>query len=127
MDPSKDKKQFDLEERLISFALRIMDVVEALPHTIVGRHIAEQLLRSGTSPAPNYAEAQGAESRRDFIHKMRIALKELRESGVWLKMISRKPLIEPSTKMEPIIKECNELIAIFFKSIETARSKDKAN
>ena len=67
----------DLEERMIDFAVRIINVVEALPNTKVGNHIGGQLLRSGTSPAPNYGEAQSAESRRDFIHKMKIALKEL--------------------------------------------------
>ena len=71
------------------------------------------------SPAPNYGEAQSAESRKDFIHKMKIALKELRETLVWLKIIERKPLCEPA-KMPDIVKECDELIAIFVKSIKTA-------
>ena len=70
----------DLEDRLIDFAVRIINVIEALPNTKVGNHIGGQLLRSGTSPAPNYGEAQSAEFRRDFIHKMKIALKELRET-----------------------------------------------
>lgn len=80
----------DLEERLIDFAVRIINVVDALPNTKVGNHIAGQLLRSGTSPAPNYGEAQSAESRKDFVHKMKVALKELRETLIWLRIIQRK-------------------------------------
>ncbi len=109
----------DLEDRLIDFAVRIIKVVEAMPNTKAGNHIAGQLLRSGTSPAPNYGEALSAESRKDFIHKMKIALKELRESLVWLKVIERKPLCAPD-KVKNILKECNELIAIFTSSVKTA-------
>ena len=83
---SKDRK-FDLEDRLIDFAIRIINIAESLPKTKVGNHIAGQLIRSGTSPAPNYGEAQGPESRSDFIHKMKISLKELRETRIWLLMI----------------------------------------
>ncbi len=79
-----------LEERLIDFAVIIVSVVEALPNSKAGNHIANQLIRSGTSPAPNYGEAQSAESRKDFIHKMKISLKELRETMVWLKIRPRK-------------------------------------
>lgn len=82
----------ELEDRLIDFAVLVITVVEALPNTKAGNHVAGQLVRSGTSPAPNYAEARSAESRKDFIHKMKISLKELRESMVWLKVIARKPL-----------------------------------
>lgn len=111
----------ELQTRLIDFAVRIINVIEALPSTKAGNHIASQLVRSGTSPAPNYGEAQSAESRRDFIHKMKVALKELRESVVWLKIIERKPLVEPG-KMTKVIKECDELIAIFAASVKTADS-----
>jgi four helix bundle protein len=76
--------KFDLEKRLIDFAVRVIGVVEALPGTRAGNHVANQLVRCGTSPAPNYAEAQSAESRNDFIHKLKICLKELRETRVWL-------------------------------------------
>jgi len=114
-------ERYNLQDRLIDFAVRIMSVVEALPSTRIGNHIAGQLVRSGTSPAPNYGEAQSAESRKDFVHKMRIALKELRETHVWLLMIQRKPLIQPSNKLELIVTECNELISIFVSSIKTAR------
>ena len=87
-----DEQPQDLENRLIDFAVQIINVIEALPNTKAGNHIAGQLVRSGTSPAPNYGEAQSAESRKDFIHKMKIALKELRESLIWLRIIERKPL-----------------------------------
>ena len=118
----KEKKgrEFDLQDRLIDFAVRVMTVVEALPKSRMGNHIAGQLARSGTSPAPNYGEAQSGESRKDFVHKMKIALKELRETHVWLLMIQRKPLINPQDKLDPIIRECNELISIFVASIQTA-------
>ena len=116
------ERQFDLEDRLIDFAVRITYVVEALPETKTAKHIAGQLVRSGTSPAPNYGEAQSAESRRDFIHKMKIALKELRETLIWLKIIERKQICPPE-RMAEIIRECNELISIFVKSIQTAESR----
>ena len=115
------EKKFDLEDRLVDFAVRIIGVVEALPENRAGKHIAGQLIRSGTSPAPNYGEAQSAESRKDFIHKLKIALKELRESMIWLKIVTRKALI-PSDRLEDIISECDELIAIFVKSTQTAQS-----
>ena len=107
------------KNRLVDFAVRIINVVEALPSSKAGNHVAGQLIRSGTAPAPNYAEAQSAESRKDFIHKMKIALKELRETLIWLKIVERKPLCEP-TKMTDITKQCDELIAIFVKSVKTA-------
>ena len=112
---------FDLEDRLIDFAVRVITVVEALPDTKAGKHVASQLIRSGTSPAPNYGEAQSAESRRDFVHKMKIALKELRETHIWLKLIERKPLCSPE-RMQDITNECSELIAIFVSSLKP-RSK----
>jgi four helix bundle protein len=91
----------------------------------VGNHIAGQLLRCGTSPAPNYGEAQGAESRADFIHKMKVCLKELRESRVWLLMIVRAKLIIPTSKLDPLIQETNELISIFVTSVRTAKKGKK--
>ena len=101
----------------------MIDVVEALPNTRASNHIAGQLVRSGTSPASNYGEAQSAESRKDFIHKMKIALKELRETRVWLRIILKKSFIKPSTQVELGFFECQELIRIFAKSILTAGSK----
>ena len=114
------EKGFDLEQRLIAFAVRVMKVAEALPKTLAGQHVRGQILRSGTSPAPNYGEAQAAESRSDFIHKLKIVVKELRETRVWLRMIRSAEMIEPAAKLEPLIAENNELIAIFVKSIQTA-------
>jgi len=122
---SKESRKYDLEERLIDFAVRIIRTAESLPRTRVGNHIAGQLIRCGTSPAPNYGEAQGAESRSDFIHKMKVCLKELRETRVWLLMIVRANLLKPTSKLEPLIKENNEIISIFVTSIETAKQKSK--
>jgi len=118
---SKDKKTFDLQERLIDFAVQIIRIAESLPKTRMGNHTSGQLIRCGTSPAPNYGEAQSAESRSDFVHKMKICLKALRETMVWLIMIVRANLIKPLTKLDPIIEENDELISIFVSSINTAR------
>ena len=118
--------EFDLEDRLIDFAVRIIHLAESLPKNRVGNHIAGQLIRSGTSPAPNYGEAQSAESRSDFIHKIKISLKELRETRVWLLMIVRAKIIKSVSKLDSIIDENNELISIFVTSIKTAR-KNKHN
>ena len=104
---SKEGKDFDLEERLIDFAVRIIRIAESLPKTKVGNHIGGQLIRSGTSPAPNYGEAHGAESRSDFIHKMKISFKELRETRIWLFMIVRADLIKPAQKLDTLIDENN--------------------
>ena len=121
---SKDERIFDLEERLIDFAVRIIRTAESLPKTRTGNHIAGQLIRCGRSPAPNYGEAQGAESRSDFIHKMKISLKELRETRIWLLMIVKADLIKPMSKLEPLINENNELISIFVTSVKTAKQKE---
>ncbi len=117
----KQQRNYDLQERLIEFAVRVLNVVESLPNSRAGNHVAGQLIRSGTSPAPNYGEAQSAESRKDFIHKMKVALKELRETLVWLLIIQCKPLAEPLDKLTPLIEENNELISIFVASIATAQ------
>jgi four helix bundle protein len=122
---SKDGKTFDLEDRLIDFAVRIIRIADSLPKTKIGKHIVGQIVRCGTSPAPNYGEAQGAESSADFIHKMKICLKELRETRVWLLMIVKAGLIKSASKIEPLIDENNQLISIFVKSIQTARKKRK--
>ncbi len=121
---SKDKGIFDLEERLIDFAVRIIRTTESLPKTRAGNHIAGQLVRCGTSPAPNYGEAQSAEFRSDFIHKMKVSLKELRETRIWLLMIVKANLIKPMSKLEPLINENNELISIFVTSVKTAKQKE---
>ncbi|MCD4772426.1 MAG: four helix bundle protein [Bacteroidales bacterium] len=112
------KTKYDLEERLITFAIRIIEIIEQLPKTKAGTHIANQLVRCGTSPALNYGEVQAAESTKDFIHKMRIILKELRETRICLIIIIRKPFL----KVESDFNECSELVAIFAKSIKTAEN-----
>jgi len=113
--------QYDLQDRLIDYAVRIIRLSESLPKTKAGLHVSSQILRSGTSPGPNYGEAQSAESRADFVHKLKIALKELRETEVWLKIISKAQLIAAASKLKPLLQETDELIAILFKSIETAK------
>lgn len=112
--------KYDLHERLIKFLILILAIVDALPKSYAGVHFAKQLVRCGTAPAFHHAEAQSAESRRDFIHKMKIAVKELRETYINLKIINRKPLLIDQ-EIETAIEECNELISIFVKSIQTAR------
>jgi four helix bundle protein len=120
---SKEDKEYDLEGHRIDFAVRIIEIARSLPKTKVGNHIAGQLVRCGTSPAPNYGEAQGAESRSDFIHKMKVCLKKLRETRVWLVRIVRASLIKPASKLDSLVDENNQLISIFVKSIQTARDK----
>ena len=117
-------KPDELEDRLLDFAVRTCHAVEALPDTKVGRHVAGQLVRCCTSPAPNYAEACGAESRNDFIHKMRIALKELRESRSWIKFIIKYELLTES-RMADLLDEAGQLCNIFGKSVHTAHMKRK--
>jgi four helix bundle protein len=120
---SKGKKVFDLEDRLTDFAVRIIRIAESLPKTRAGNHIAGQLVRCGTSPPPNYGEAQSAESRADFIHKMKICLKELREIRVWLLMIARLNLTKATSELDFLMNENDELISIFVSSVRTAKQK----
>ena len=117
----KSRTGDDLAERLLDFAARVGKVVDALPESRLGRHIAGQLVRSGTSPAPNYAEACGAESRRDFVHKLSIALKELRESRCWIQLSIKAELL-PEQRLSEILDECEQLCAIVAKSIVTAKN-----
>jgi len=112
--------RFDLEERLLGLATTVSGTVTQLPGNRVGLHIAGQLVRSGTAPAAHYAEAQGAESRRDFVHMLRLALKELRESLVWL-CLARRTGLATDQQIESAVRECRELIAIRATSIQTAR------
>jgi four helix bundle protein len=125
MEKGNEKRnhKFDLEKRLIDFSICIIDIVESLPNTRVGNHIGNQLVRSGTSPAANYGEAQSAESRSDFIHKMRVSLKELRETRIWLLIIQRKEMIKQATIIGRALEENCELIAIFAASVKTAKRK----
>src|SRR5437773_3487168 len=110
----------ELSERLIDFAARIGKVVDALPDTRMGRHIAGQLVRCGTSPAPNYEEACAAESRADFVHKVHIALKELRETRTWIRLITRAELL-PEPRMKDLLDECCQLCNILGQSLATAK------
>jgi four helix bundle protein len=110
-----------LQDRLLKFTSRVVDVVEALPATRVGNHIGGQLIRCGTSPLASYGEAQAAESRADFVHKLKVGLKELREVRVWLLLVQRRSLAGPAARLGPLVKECDELISIFFSSIRTAQ------
>ena len=114
------ERKFDLDERLINFASAIMDIAESLPKTVAGKYVSEQMVRCGVAPALQYAEAQAAESRGDFSHKMKISLKELRETYTCLKLIHKKSWIDGEV-LNPQMNENNQLIAIFFKSIETAK------
>ncbi|MHB1080713.1 MAG: four helix bundle protein [Prosthecobacter sp.] len=115
----------EMEERFLGFAARICALVEALPDTKTGRHISGQLIRCGTSPAPNYAEACAAESRNDFTHKLGIVLKELRETRIWLKL-SVKTATMKTSRLNPLIDECTELMNIIGKSIVTAKANSPA-
>jgi four helix bundle protein len=114
------ERRFDLEERLLEYAVRIIRLVDALPATRAGRHVADQLLRCGTSPLANHGELQGAESRKDFIHKLGICLKEIWEARRWLRLVHRVPLLKPA-KVDPLIAETESLIKIFAASIRTAK------
>jgi four helix bundle protein len=115
----------ELLERLIDFAARVGNVVDALPDTRMGRHVAGQLVRSGTSPAPNYEEGCAAESRNDFIHKLSICLKELRESRCWIRLIIKTEML-PEHRMGELLDECNQLCNIIGQSVVTAKeNRDK--
>jgi four helix bundle protein len=115
--------KYDLDERLLDFSCGIIFITEALPNTRAGNHVAGQLLRSGTSPHPNHGEAQAAESGKDFVHKMSICLKELRESLRWLRLIKKVPLVQEPSNLDALLKECDELVRIFVASIKTAKGK----
>lgn len=114
-------KADEIEDRLIDFAVRIIRLTANLPKTPAGKHIAGQILRSGTSPAPNYGEARGAESHADFVHKLGIVLRELNETSIWLRVIERSQLLSPAL-LQDIIVECKELCRIFTAAKKTARA-----
>ena len=111
----------DLEARLIDFAVLIVKIIKKLPKSVEGKLLSNQLIRSGTSPALNYGEAQSAESRRDFIHKIKVVLKEVRETHISLKIIDKAEILVNDPDVNFGLKESDELIAIFVKSIDTAR------
>lgn len=117
---SSQAKAEQLQERLIAFAVRILPLANCLHVTFAGKHIADQLLRSGASAAPNYTEARSAESKADFIHKLRIAIKELNETDVWLQITQRSGLLKAEL-LDGMLTECGELKRILGASIHTAR------
>lgn len=121
------EKIFDLEDRLVDFSCRVIEVVEALPSTRAGNYIAGQLIRCGLAPSLLYGEAQSAESRMDFIHKMKIVLKELKETRVCLKIITKSLMIKPIERLKNIKSENEQLVSIIAKSIDTARKNLESN
>lgn len=121
---TSQSKADELEERLIDFAVRIIKLTSSLPKTPAGKHIAGQILRSGTSPAPNYGEARGAESAADFVHKLGIVFKELNETSIWLRVIERSEILRRDLLID-IIRENNELCKILAASLRTARMRRK--
>lgn len=120
------EQRYDLEERLLNYAAEIIRLVEKLPRSSAGNHVAGQLLRSGTAALPHHGEAQGAESASDFVHKMSIGLKELRETQRWLLLTERVPLLK-FEHVQPMLSETDELIRIFVASIRTAKLKAAQN
>ena len=114
----------ELEERLIDFAVRIIRLSASLPRSVAGKHVGSQIMRSGTSPAPNYGEARGAESHADFVHKLRIVLKELNETSIWLRTIERSQMLHADS-IAQLIQENKELCRIFTASLKTARSRNE--
>jgi len=114
------EKKFDLEERLIEFAAQLIQFTETMVSSKSGNHLANQLLRSGTSPALNYGEAQSGESRKDFIHKFKVILKELRETLIGLKIVEKAKLQQDEEFLNKVKDDCNQLISIFVKSVLTA-------
>lgn len=120
----KKRKDEELAERLLEFAVRIIKLCGELPKNSVGNHIRGQLIKCGTSPGANYEEARGAESTADFLHKLGVVLKELKESRFWLNVILKASLLRPD-KVDPLRDECEELIAIIAKSIFTARKSKR--
>ena len=122
------KQKYDLEDRLLQYAASIVRLVEKMPKTRAGNHVGGQLLRSGTSPLFNHGEAQAAESPNDFVHKLRVCLKELRESKRGLRLIKKVPLVKEPDEVDPLWRETEELIRIFVVSIRTAeKSKVREN
>jgi four helix bundle protein len=116
--------KFDLEDRLLEFTVRLSKLVDALPNSRTGNHVAGQLLRCGTSPFANHGEVQAAESRKDFIHKLGVCFKELKEIRRWLRFIARVELL-PTNRVRPLLIETEELIRIFSASIRTAAKNAK--
>lgn len=121
---SRSRPKYDLEERLLNFTTHIVRLADSLPNTKAGNHIAGQLLHSGTPPLANHGEVEAAESRKDFLHKLPICLKELRETWRWLRLIGRLGLAE-ATELRKALTEVEELIRIFAASVRTAEKNAK--
>ena len=121
--PRVEERIYDLEERLLEYAAAIIRLERKLPRDRESNHIAGQLLRSGTSPLPNHGEAESAESPADFVHKLKVCLKELRETRRWLLLVLRVPLIDRSPTIDALLQETIELIRIFVASIRTAERR----
>jgi len=119
-------RKFGLEDCLLEFTSAVIDLSESLPTTRAGNHVAGQVLRSGTSPYPNHGEAEAAESRDDFIHKLKVCLKELRETRRWARLIKRKAWVKDETTLLFVPAECEELIRIPHSSIQTAKRNAEA-
>jgi four helix bundle protein len=118
-------RRFDLEDRLLGFAVNVVELTESLPNTRAGNHIAGQLLRCGTSPLSNHGEVEAAESRKDFLHKLRVCLKELRETKRWLRLVSRLQRLGEPANLPACLNEIEELIRIFAASVKTAEKNAK--
>lgn len=123
MNEQPTRRTFDLEERLLEFSARIVRLTQQLPRTEAARHVGVQVLRSGTSPYANHGEAEDAESADDFVHKLKVCLKELRETWRWLRLIKRVPLVSKPDLLDPLIDETDQLIRIFRQSVITARQR----
>ena len=119
-----EDRVFDLEDRLLDYAAAIVRLVEELPKSRAGNHVTAQLLRPGTSPLPNHGEAESAESPADFIHKLKVCLKELLETKRWLRLVARIPAL-PAHAVDPLLAETVELIRIFAASIRTAEKRSE--
>jgi four helix bundle protein len=122
----RPERKYDLEERLLEFAAAVIDVSEHLPNSRAGNHIAGQFLRADTSPYGNHGEAQAPESADDFIYKMKICLKELRETWRWARLIDRKHWLGNDVQLHSILRESDELVRIFKASIQTAERNREA-
>jgi four helix bundle protein len=117
------KIKYDLEDRLLEFAVAVVEQSDDLPNTRAGNHIAGQLLRCGTSPYGHHGEVESAESRKDFIHKLKVCLKELRETRRWLRLVSRLKNMNRDPRLVPCLAEAQELIRIFVTSVRTTERR----
>lgn len=116
---------FDLEDRLLDYAVRVIRVTEKMSRSRAGRYVADQLLRAGTSPYGHHGEVESAESPEDFVHKLRICHKELRESRRWLRLVHTVPLVEKPDRLAPLLDESDQLVRIFTASVNTAKQRRK--